>query len=95
MALDDERLLDFDAGNMAHYDPKQAAQDLVAHGDLFRNHLLIARWIDNWIHGMRGMSAASTGQEQFERALREVAAHLRQGDLLPGGVLYDETWGTP
>jgi hypothetical protein len=26
-------------------------------------------------------------------ALRGVAAHLRQGDYLPGGVQYDETVG--
>jgi hypothetical protein len=29
--------------------------------------------------------------EGMEEALRDIAAHLRQGDLLPGGVLYEDT----
>jgi hypothetical protein len=40
---------------------------------------------------------AKPGPAQFTDglvdALREVAAHLRQGDYLPGSALYDETVG--
>ena len=25
----------------------------------------------------------------FDRALLEIAAHLRQGDMMPGGTLYE------
>ncbi len=28
--------------------------------------------------------------EGFSSALRDVAAHCRQGDFLPGGVLYED-----
>jgi hypothetical protein len=34
-------------------------------------------------------------QEGFEYAMRELAAHLRQGDFLPDGTLFREEVGDP
>lgn len=88
----DDQLLDFDSSNLADYDETTARATLAGeHGDTFRNQLVIARWLSRWVENMDGLGAADKAyQEGYERALREVAAHLRQGDLLPGAVLYEE-----
>jgi len=94
MGLSDDALLDFDYGRHAHWDAAKAKRDLAGpHRDLYRNHLVIARFIDGWRE--RSARPRLTPREPewyegFEYAMREVAAHLRQGDLLPGGVLHDE-----
>jgi hypothetical protein len=40
---------------------------------------------------------ASVGDQRFHagfvEALRQIAAHCRQGDWLPGGAFYDDTTG--
>lgn len=93
MTLDDDRLLDFDAERLSHYDADEAHDTLAGEdGDLFRNHLLIAKWIDRWIENMAGdvVYGDPENQQGFEQALRELAAHLRQGDFVPGGVLHDD-----
>jgi hypothetical protein len=51
----------------------------------------MARWLD----GYRERRAASSTRREFVRCrardtLYDIAAHLRQGDLLPGGELYDD-----
>lgn len=36
------------------------------------------------------MTANTKYDEGYVQALREVAAHLRQGDYLPGAVIFEE-----
>lgn len=96
MTLTDDQLLDFDHDQLAHFDLAVARDQLDKDRASYRPQLVLARWIDGW----RERMAANEGgpardQEQwiegFDYAAREVAAHLRQGDFLPGGVLYEET----
>jgi hypothetical protein len=95
MALTDEELLDFDESNLVDYDPAKTQQALQEHGDVFRAQLVAARWVERWANGLAGDTwTLPTEVEQRKGviwALREVAGHLRQGDLIPGGNLYEET----
>jgi hypothetical protein len=101
MALTDDDLLAFDAGHYATYDEAKARDALAGeHGDAYRAQLVAARWIDAWRRRTLDAGAEALPDrsddwiEGWEEALREVVAHLRQGDLIPGGVLYvDETGG--
>ena len=78
---------------LADFDPDEARSTLAGeHGELFRNHLVIAHWLDRWRQGIaRGpmTDASPEWQAGVEYALLEVAAHLRQGDFVPGGDLYE------
>ena len=95
MALTDNELLDFDETRLDNYDPVKAERSLAQHGDAFRYQLVAARHIEQWAD--RADVRTLTNEERFTdglvAALREVAAHLRQSDYLPGGVQYDETVG--
>jgi hypothetical protein len=101
--LSDDELLDFDTSRLAHWEPRLGERMLEAHGPLYRNHLVIAKHLDHWREGNAGlqeMKNYSRGGvdpddvDTIDWGLKEVAAHLRQGDYLPGGVLYEETIGT-
>ena len=92
MALTDEELLDFDSERLADFDPARAEQQLRDHPHIFRNHLRIGRWVQQWADRLE--ESPPGGDVGFDagyvQALREVAAHLRQGDLLPDEVLLAE-----
>lgn len=91
----DEELLDFDSSMMANWDEERARALLAEQHDLYRNHLIVARWIWGWAE--RTLEDEDLGpkaqRESYTLALREVAAHLRQGDLVPGGVIYEDAIG--
>jgi hypothetical protein len=88
-----ERLLDFDAERLSDFDEARARQTLNGpDGGVYRNHLLIALWIEQWrIRVSKNIDdyVIDGGFDGFDYALREVAAHLRQGDFVPGGELHD------
>lgn len=97
----DEWLYSFDRSRLDDYSGARAAQALSHVPDLYRNHLAIAKWLDGWIERNAATAAGRTRdevsaayEEGFEKALREVAAHLRQCDLLPppDGELIEEEW---
>jgi hypothetical protein len=97
MAMTDNDLLRFDKKRLAHYDDKEARATLQGeHADAYRAQLVAAHWIDYWRDGLErspGIPAPSEEwMEGFSYAMREIAAHLRQGGLIPGGTLHDETW---
>lgn len=86
MSVSDDRLLDFDASRLVHWDTTDVKRLLAEYPELYRNHLGIAKLLDSWVDRL---DADDDGNNAgFAQALREVAAHLRQGDLLPSGVLY-------
>jgi hypothetical protein len=91
MAFSDDELLDFDASRMSGWEGTDAADLLRRHPDLYRNHLTIAKWMDHW-NGRMANDPTLDGefQEGFAAGVRDLAAHLRQGDLLPDGVIYRE-----
>lgn len=91
--LPDDVLLDFDRSRLADGDTLDPQRLLAQHGELYRNHLSIARWIEGWRERHVASDASGRRGEEFDAqnyALGEVAAHLRQGDFLPGGGLYDD-----
>jgi hypothetical protein len=97
MALSDDQLLDFDAATYASYDEARARDTLASeHGDAYRAQLVAARWIEGWRR--RTLAEEPAGSEDWvkgwEEALSEVVAHLRQGDLIPGGILYTDATGS-
>jgi hypothetical protein len=94
--LDDNALLDFQTSNLYGAEPGDPRRLLHEHGDLYRVHLVAARWFEGWLERRRGDGAkaipgarhSDEHEAGFEEAIRDVVAHLRQGDLLPGGLLY-------
>ena len=96
MALSDDQLLDFDSGQYASYDEGKAREALAGeHGDAYRAQLVAARWIE--AGGSARSPRSPAGSEDWVRGwdegLSEVVAHLRQGDLIPGGILYTDATG--
>jgi hypothetical protein len=94
VALTDRDLLRFDGSRLHDYDPAEAEETLREQGDVFRAQLVAARWIEGWRE--RYMAAGWSGRSDewkagWDDALRDVVAHLRQGDLVPGGKLYEMT----
>jgi hypothetical protein len=90
--LTDDELLDFDTQRMANFDASRSEVLLSEQHDLYRNHLIVARWICGWADRLEEDPESGPGDklESFVLALREVATHLRQGDLVPGGILYED-----
>lgn len=94
MALSDDELLDFDAERMPDYEPAKAERALSDHGDAYRYQLVAARHLQAWAEKVEEVGTSNPDwTDGHAAALRETAAHLRQGDYLPGGVYYDETVG--
>jgi hypothetical protein len=96
MALSDDQLLDFDADRYASYDEAKAREALAGeHGDAYRAQLVAARWVEGWRR--RTLAEEPSGSEDWvkgwDEGLSEVVAHLRQGDLIPGGILYTDATG--
>jgi hypothetical protein len=92
VALSDNELLDFDASTLAMADAGDARRLLREHGDVFRAQLVAARWLEGY--RQRRKDQWSPDRERFEEGvdetLRDITAHLRQGDFLPGGRLYED-----
>ena len=94
MALTDEELFDFDRERLDAYDKRRVNEVIAKMPDLYRNHLTIAKWIDGWRERMGEPSPMDLRSDDYQKgtefALREIAAHLRQADFVPGGVLYED-----
>ncbi|WP_237295674.1 hypothetical protein [Streptomyces violaceoruber] len=89
--MSDEHLLDFDKERLEHWDGEHAARLLQgSDAAMYRNHLEIAQWIDGWVDEMEASASANLNPEHEKGVItgvRAIAAHLRQADLLPDGVL--------
>jgi|SRR5215216_366391 len=97
MPMTDDELLDFDAEGIPDYEPEQARRNLEEHGDAFRYQLIVARHLQDWAARAEVTKRSPTTDISWvdgqARTLREVAAHLRAGQYLPGGSLYEATTG--
>ncbi len=92
MALSDEDLLAFDHAGMADSTPEKALRLLDEQPELYRNHLVQARFLDGWALRMFDVKPEMT-EDRFkgwQLALENVAAYLRQGYFLPGGYFYTQ-----
>lgn len=92
MLVTDQDLLNFDHDAIQHFDLGDAQDALDEHGDTYRAQLVAAYWLDGWAERLRLSRSLDDPKfdEGFVSALGEVAAHLRQGDLIPGGVLFED-----
>jgi hypothetical protein len=92
VALTDEELLDFDMKRLGAFE-RASRRLLEEFGDAYRYQLIAAHWIQQWADRIEARSDVTEADQHFfngyEQALREVIAHLRQGDFLPGGRVYD------
>jgi hypothetical protein len=93
MALSDDELLDFDLKRLGGFE-RSPHSLLEEHGDVYRAQLVTARWLDGYRERRAQPSITSDPEDRFEAGaqdtLRDIAAHLRQGDFLPGGTLYED-----
>ncbi len=83
MTLSDDQLLNFDKDRLAYANRTDFQRLLAEEPLIYRNHLAIALWLDGFAEG----AEEHERDRDFTKALREVAANLRQGDLLPNGIL--------
>lgn len=81
---------DFPTENLSGFDQDRFVAALRDHPAIFLNHLEIAAWLDGWIERLVERREDEDGD--FVKALREVRAHLRQADFVPGGAILDEPW---
>lgn len=77
-------------------DPDEARQLLAEHGEMFRQHLIVALLLERQADYIEGKSAdrayGKIENRGYKCALRHAAADLRLGEFLPGrrGNRYDE-----
>jgi hypothetical protein len=94
MALSEDDLLDFNTNRLPDWDGERVLQLLTDQPELFRNHLAIARHLEQRAQQVAppppGVSTM-TPQQSYNHALLDVAAHLRQGLYTHGGNLYEQT----
>jgi hypothetical protein len=81
-------VFDFAVDDLAGYDPEWIDRALEEHPVLYLNHLRIARHMQDSAQQLAEHPAyeSADSNEGYVQALREVAAHLRQGNYLPDGV---------
>jgi len=92
MALSDDELLDFELAGL-NMDLAHVRRALANQGNVYRSQLVAARWFDGWRNQIHERGAGQHSAEflaGFDEALRTVIAYLRQGDLIPGGQLYED-----
>lgn len=88
----DDELFDFDTRELAAWDGAMADRLLVQEPVLYRNHLAIARTIQQPA-GRMEKDHADLGEdfnEGYQTAAQDIVAHLRLGDFVPGRALYEE-----
>lgn len=92
MALSDEQLFDFGAAGLS-LDLNHIRHALANQGNVYRAQLVAARWFEGWRDQINARGAGEHSAEflaGFDEALTAVIAYLRQGDLIPGGRLYED-----
>jgi hypothetical protein len=93
LGMNDDQLLDFDPNSLGRIAITPA--DLLARfGDAYREHLALARFLDGYCERRDAILTSPLNDEYTDSmvvaALCSLARHLRRGDLLPGGALYDD-----
>jgi hypothetical protein len=76
----DDALLDFDSEGL-ELDTEHARALLAQHPATYRNHLMIAKFIEGWIARITNDAKPSRFNEGFVEALLEMTDHLRDGDF--------------
>ena len=92
MGLSDEELFDFELSGL-NMNLEHIRRALTHQGNVYRSQLVAARWLEGWRDQIQRRGAGEHPPEflaGFEEALTAVIACLRQGDLIPGGKLYED-----
>jgi hypothetical protein len=91
--MTDDQLLDFDPKTLGHI-AVTPAQLLAQFGDAYRSHLTLARFLDGYCRRREATLTSPLNDEYTDsmvaEALCSLARHLRRGDMLPGGALYED-----
>jgi hypothetical protein len=96
MSLSDEQLLDFNPDRLAAFDYEEAWKRLEEHGDVYRAQLVGARCLAGYRrrrladHQAPPLGFSQDYTDGWDEAMRDVIAHLRQGDFLPGSAWYED-----
>jgi hypothetical protein len=100
MSFTDEELLTFTdtaeleyADKLHEADADEARELLAEHGDTFRQHLVVAKLLEEQADHLERADADKTyGKVElrgYKSGLRHSIADLRRGDFLPGGGRFD------
>jgi hypothetical protein len=103
--LNDEQLLTFTDTSGLEYadklsepistDSTEARQLLAQHGDVFRQHLVIAKLLEEQADNLEDPSAdkayGKVNERGYKTALRHTIDDLRDGQFLPGGNRYEDS----
>jgi hypothetical protein len=88
----DEVLFDFETREIAGWDRATADRLLIEEPVLYRNHLAIARWLQQCADRAEE-DHSDLGEDFYEgqqAVFRQIMALLRQGDFVPGRAIYEE-----
>ena len=96
--LTDNHLLAFNVSPVPGTAPADAHRLLHEHGEVFRAQLIAAHWLESYLKSRKTSKDETAWPRRsnderdagYEAAVRDIVAHLRQGDFLPGGSLYEE-----
>ena len=98
MMLSDDELLHIEGEPPENYDPEEARRQLAEYGDVYRYQLVQAIELEERAQMLTEQGQVEPWQDVlgtpdwnggFIGAFREVAASLRCGQYLPGGMLFD------
>ncbi|AMY53431.1 hypothetical protein [Rhodococcoides fascians] len=82
--------LNFDESELASYDQRAVDKALREHPAIYLNHLEIAEHLDAWAAAVdRDHTSPPGAGGAYQTAIREIAAHLRQADYVPGGTMLE------
>ncbi|WP_405013534.1 hypothetical protein [Kitasatospora sp. NBC_01539] len=91
---DEQLLLDFDKAELAGWDEERSASALRDdRAEWYRSQLAVAKFLTGWAERIPDGPRVPGDEpfiEGYIHGVREVTAILRQADLIPGGVLYEE-----
>jgi hypothetical protein len=96
--LTDNHLLAFNVSPVPGSAPADAHRLLHEHGEVFRAQLIAAHWLESYLKSRKTTKDETAWPRRsnderdagYEAAVRDIVVHLRQGDFLPGGSLYEE-----
>ena len=96
--LSDNQLLALNASALQAAELPEALRLLEKHGDVFRAQLVAAHWLESYLKQRKRRKEEAEwprlpNDERdagYEAAVRDMIMHLRQGDFLPGGTLYED-----
>src|SRR2546423_13463438 len=88
-----DALLEFEERPIGGYSRSHSESE---HAETFETHLVAAHWLDHFRESLMSSAGApgrpsANWHEGFEYAMKEIAAHLRLGDFLPGAQPYEQT----